>query len=315
MKPFTYILFFLTLGISTFAQQDAMFTRYTFVSNMLYNPASTGRSQGILTSLAYRSQWAKVEGAPTTIAIAAESSLNDGRAGLGLNMFRDEIGFDQHTGIHVNYAYRIQLNNKFILSLGIKGGASIISSDFTNVITPNPGLNDPIYNGNPQVFVPKAGFGAFLHDDRSYIGISVPTVFSAIPRDRFTYQDDASFLSHHYFLTAGYVFDISNTDLQLKPSAFLKYHPAAPLQLDFNAQVWYKDVFSFGLSYRTGDAISGILEMALTKDVVLSYAYDYTFSDFRVIADGAHEFIMLYTWRKKDVKIPSIHKFSTLSRF
>ncbi len=315
MKQILIIITFLALTVTIFAQQDAMFTRYAFVSNMLYNPASTGRNDGIQTSLAYRSQWAKIAGAPTTIALAVESPLNDGRAGLGLNIFRDKIGFDQHTGIHANYAYRIPISKKYILSLGIKGGASIISSDFTDVITPNPGLVDPIYNGNIQVVVPKAGFGLFVHSDRTYIGFSIPAIFSAIPDGRFTYQDDAAFLSHHYYLTTGHVLDIPNTDLQLKPSIFIKNHPAAPLQVDINAQMWYKDIFSFGLGYRTGDAISGMIDIALTKDVVMSYAYDYTFSDFRVIADGAHEFILIYTWRKKEVRVPSIHKFSTLSRF
>jgi len=315
MKQIFVILYFLSCSLATYGQQDPMFTRYTFVSNMLYNPASTGRNEGIQTSLAYRSQWAKIAGAPTTIALAVESPLNDGRAGLGLNIFRDKIGFDQHTGIHINYAYRIPIFKKYVLSLGIKGGTSIISSDFTDVITPNPGQIDPNYDGNIQVVVPKAGFGVFIHNDKTYAGFSVPAIFSAIPEGRFTYEDDAAFLSHHYYFTTGHIFDIPNTDLQLKPSAFIKYHPAAPLQVDINAQMWYKDIFSFGLGYRTGDAISGIIDVALTKDLVMSYAYDYTFSDFRVIADGAHEFVLLYTWRKKDVRVPSIHKFSTLSRF
>lgn len=315
MNRLIVILYFLCISIASFAQQDAMFTRYTFVSNMLYNPASTGRTDGILTSLAYRTQWAKIPAAPSTIALAAESSLNDGRAGLGLNIFRDKIGFDMHTGVHANYAYRIPISSKYVLSLGIKGGASIISSDFADVITPNPGQIDPIYSENIQVVVPKAGFGFFLHNDKSYVGFSVPAVISSIPDGRFTYEDDAAFLSHHYYFTTGHVFDIPNTDLQLKPSAFVKYHPTAPLQVDLNAQMWYKDIFSFGLGYRTGDAISGMFDMALTKDIVFSYAYDYTFSDFRVIADGAHEFVLLYTWRKKEVRVPSIHKFSTLSRF
>ncbi len=296
------------------AQQDVMFTRYMFVSNMLYNPASVGRQEGIIASVAYRNQWAGVEGAPTTLALQVESSLQSAKAGIGFNVFRDKIGFDIHTSAQVNYSYKLGLTDKVYLAMGIKGAGSFITSDFTGLITPNPGP-DPLYNGVNSVFVPNVGAGLFLYSERTYLGFSIPAIASFIPKGDFTFSDDAAFLSRHYYLSTGHVFDLPNKNFQLKPSIFIKYHPSAPVQLDLNGQLWYKDLFSVGFSYRTGDAVSGMIDFAIYPNFILSYAYDYTTSDFRTIGNGAHEIILLYCFKQKEIKVPSIHKFSSMQRF
>lgn len=302
-------------SVMVFSQQDPMFTRYMFISDMMYNPASTANNGSTRLMAFYRNQWVGLEGAPVTAGLSVEVPLESIKSGLGLNIFQDKIGFESHTAVFGNYAYRIPVSDRFTLSAGIKGGVSIFNTDFTNAITPDPIQLDPVYNGNNQTIVPRVGGGLFLSSDRTYLGVAIPYFSALIPDGGYVFAEDDAYLSRHYYMTAGHVFDINGTDLQLKPSIFLKYHKAAPLQVDISSQLWYKDLVSFGLSYRTGDAVAAIMEVALTKEMVLSYAYDYTYSEFREIGKGAHEIILMYHWKKKYVKIPSIHKFSTLPRF
>jgi type IX secretion system PorP/SprF family membrane protein len=281
----------------------------------MYNPASAANNGQTRLMVFYRNQWAGLEGAPVTAGLSFELPLASIRSGLGLNVFQDKIGFETHTALFANYAYRIPISDKFTLSAGIKGGLSIFRTDFSDAITPDPIQLDPVYNGNNQTVIPRVGGGLFISSDKTYVGMAIPYFTALIPDGGFIFAEDDAYLSKHYYLTAGHVFNLSGQDLQLKPSIFLKYHASAPLQVDFSGQVWYKDLVAFGLSYRTGDALAAILDFALTKEMVLSYAYDYTYSEFREIGKAAHEIILTYQWKKKNVKIPSIHKFSTLPRF
>jgi type IX secretion system PorP/SprF family membrane protein len=313
MKKYNIVFISVLFLISNVtAQQDAMFTRYTFINNMHYNPAITGRYEGIRSSVGYRKQWANVQGAPSTLAIGVEKNLND-KSGLGLNIFNDLIGFDAHTGIHINYAYKIPINKSYSISLGLKGGTSVLSSNFSGAITPDPGKIEPVHKNPYHKIVPRAGVGLLLTNNKSYLGFSMPNVISWLGKDILTHDND-TYLSKHFYASAGYIIGNDDSYLQYKPSIFLKYHPSAPIQFDVNIMAWYKNRIAAGLSYRTGDAISGIIELAITPTLVMSYAYDYTASDFTRIGNGAHEIILSHTFIPKIIKVPSIHKFSTMTK-
>lgn len=308
-------LFLFGCVYSTDGQQDAMFTRYMFVSNMFFNPASTARTEGTLVTLAYRNQWVQVEGAPTTFSLTVEKRSTDGNAGFGLNVFHDKIGFDANSGLFVNYAYGIKLNKSWTASIGIKGGVQLITSYFANAITPNPTTLDPLHAQDPRRWLPRLGAGIFIDNQKTFLGFSIPNI-STIYQSKIFFQEDDAILSRHFYFTAGHVFGNDTDDFNFKPSIFVKYQKAAPIQLDFSLQCWYQNLLSMGLSYRTGDAISALLDVQAMDGLIVSYAYDLTTSRFRVFAGGgSHEVILAYTLPNSKVRVPSIHKFSKLSRF
>lgn len=299
-------------GVVLQAQQDPHFTKYMYRNQSLYNPAATGRTGDYHAGLAYRIQWLGIEGAPSTLACNFETGLDENRAGLGVNLYHDKIGFDQNIALQINYAYRFLLGENQVLSLGIKGGVNMINSDFSNVSTPEG--PDPIHTVNTS-WVPRAGLGVMYYTTSFYVSLSVPALVAIEPGGNFLYRDNAGFLSKHVYGGAGYVIDLKKDVFQIKPFVFAKWHPAAPFQCDFGLQFWYKDVFSLGGSYRTGDAIAAMVEIPVIDGLHLSYAYDYTNSLFRKIGSGAHEINIEYTWGRKKPKIPSIHKISNLPRF
>lgn len=311
-KGFLNIIIWLFALVPIFGQQDAMFTRYGFIQNMHFNPAATGRYDGIRSSIAYRSQWANVDGGPSTVALGIEKSISNNRAGIGINVFHDRIGFDRHTALNFNYAYKIPLSGEWSCAIGMKAGIGLLSSSFVDAITPQPGV-DPIHTNPYEDWTTRAGVGLLLTNGQSYISLSVPN-FLSVNQSRILITDNDAFLSKHYYGSLGHIFTFEDSKVSLKPSIFLKYHPAAPFQVDVNVMAWYADRVAFGLSYRTGDAVSGILEIAVLPSLVISYAYDYTTSDFRQIGGGAHEIILYHTFEKSISKVPSIHKFKTMPK-
>lgn len=297
------------------AQQDPMFTRYMLVSDMAVNPSAAAKEDRYKGMVFYRNQWAGLNGSPETMGLSFECPIESIRSGIGANIMYDKIGFEKHTSIYLNYAYRIPISGALTLSAGIKGGMSMFNADLSEAVTPDPSQIDPVYLGSTASVVPRGGAGLFLYDNKSYLGISVPYVFSSISGKGFSFQDDGVYLSRHYYLTAGHIFSLRGSDIQLKPSVFIKYHKAAPVQVDFSGMMWYKDIFGFGLTYRTGDALAAMADIALSKQIILSYAYDHTISDFKRIGKAAHEVILIYQWQKTPIAVPAIHKFPVLQRF
>ena len=110
----------------------------------------------------------------------------------------------------------------------------------------------------------------------------------------------------HYFLTGGYVFNLSST-LKLKPSLMFKGVAGAPVSIDINANVLMYDRFEVGASYRVDDSVSLLFNFGVTRSFKMGYAYDYTISDFaNANTNGSHEIILLYDidFTKKNLKSP-----------
>ncbi len=312
-KIFIFILLLASIH-SASAQQDAMFSRYMFNTMYLFqNPAYSG-SHGYWTSNAlYRTQWLSFDGAPTTIYAGGEGLIGrKQRAGLGFSFFHDKIGLDRMTDLSVNYAYHIQLSKEQHLSLGIKAGAFAYKSLLSNAVIWNP--SDPVYGGDISGLIPRAGLGIYWYGRDFFAGLSVPTLIALDKRSNSVFSSgNSSVLQQHFYGYGGYVFHLEN-DIDLKPSILLKYQPAAPLQADFNLNVWFKKLFSVGMSYRTNDAISVMVEIPINQKLSVGYAFDNTITDIRQVSSGTHELMVGYNFisnRPSDnpLKYRSIKRF------
>jgi type IX secretion system PorP/SprF family membrane protein len=114
----------------------------------------------------------------------------------------------------------------------------------------------------------------------------------------------------HYFLMGGFVTHLSSI-MVLKPSFMGKAVSGAPLQLDLNLNLWFYDKISIGGSYRTGDAVVGMLEVIPSQGWRLGYAYDFTISGLgnNNLTAGSHEIMLRYEFASSTVKILSPRYF------
>ena len=95
----------------------------------------------------------------------------------------------------------------------------------------------------------------------------------------------------HYFITAGYIVPVSDV-VVIKPSTMVKLVSGAPVQVDLNLNVWLNNTIGFGASYRTANAVVGILEMRLSDNLRLGYAYDHGISKHLTYNTGTHELML-----------------------
>lgn len=302
IKSFILSISILLLLPSVHAQTKPMFSQYMF--NMLsINPAYAGNRNSLNVSGVYRKQWVGIPGAPSTGMVSVDSKLNNTNWGLGGQVYNDQVGIEKSTGFQGYATYHIPLvyNGEDIygegadpltLSVGMGFGIMNYVADYTKVMTIQPG--DQSFMRRINGWEPTAGTGLLLHCRQWYIGLSAPSLLRAkVLNDNKT--DVSSLLAYNdLFFTGGYIFGNEGDAIRWKPSLLIKMASGAPVQYDFNMTAWFNNVFSTGLSYRTGDAFVGMLELQLNPQLRMGYAYDYTISQLNIYSKGTHELMLRY---------------------
>lgn len=290
------MVIWLAMPAQSHAQQDAMYSQYMF-NYLLVNPGYAGSRDVLSMTGMYRKQWINVDGAPSTITFSGDMPLANERMGIGLTVFKDKVGVEANTGVYASYAYRVRLTHKGTLSFGANAGFTQYSANLADVAQPNP--NDPAFRENVREFNPNFGFGMFYSTDKFYVSLALPHILNS---KLATLEEMKSRMKRHYFFGMGYVVGVS-PNVKIKPSILVKAVEGAPIQSDFNLNVWYVDKLGIGASYRTGDAVVALLEFQATTGLRFGYAYDITTSELARYASGTHEIMVRYEFATLKKKI------------
>ena len=272
------------------AQQDPQYSQYMF-NMMSVNPAYTGTRDAMNILLLSRLQWVGLDGAPRSHTLALHTPIREKKIGLGASVISDNIGPVKSTYINLNYAYRLKLTETLTLSAGLKAGINNYDVNLTGL---ELNESDPSFGQDyTRNFQPNFGVGFYLYSNQYYAGFSIPKLLKESSWN--SGSPDQGFVSvkRHFFLTAGYVFEL-NSDWKFKPSLLNKIVEGAPPSLDVTAQVLYRDRFWLGTTYRIGDAIAILFEMQVNKQITVGYAYDITVSQMRKTSNGSHEILVSY---------------------
>ena len=304
---------YILLGLAIFsiaklqAQTEPMYSQYMF--NMLnVNPAYAGNREATNLNFFQRRQWAGLQGAPQTTTVSIDGSTYANKMGWGVQFFDDRLGVEKASGANVLLSTHLQVSQRGTLSAGLSLGLMNYRIDLLNVqdrYTPN----DPAFYANLNKWLPAVGFGVFYNTDNFYAGLSIPNVLlsKTIAFDIMNSGIQKVNKTHLYF-TTGFVVNV-NEDVKVKPSTMLKAVSGAPLQADFNTNVWLKDVIGIGASYRTGDAVIGMLELQANENLKVGYAYDMSISPLKYYNNGTHEFLVRYEFSNNKSKIKSTRYF------
>ncbi|MEQ8582290.1 MAG: type IX secretion system membrane protein PorP/SprF [Marinoscillum sp.] len=284
-----FALFFFFLNLTTRAQQRPMFTQYMF-NGLVLNPAYAGSHESISATALSRIQWVGIDGAPVTHTFSIHSPIPDKNIALGAVFSCDRIGVTTQSTLNLSYAYRIQMRNA-MLSMGLQGGLTSSKVNYDEI-----GANDPNLQYSGSALLPNFGLGLYLYGKRYYAGISVPTALKnswAGEGDANNADGFSSVEVPHFFGTFGFLVDLSPL-VKLKPSVLVKSVGGAPVEFDFNANLILDDKLWIGVSYRSFDALSLLLDIQLSPQLKLGYAYDYTLSELSQVTTGSHEIMLNY---------------------
>lgn len=300
VKRFVASVYFMTLASWCSAQLYPVFSQYYF-NELVINPAYAGAHVQLSATATYRNQWINFPGAPKTFSFTAHSSFVRGKVGLGLMANVDQIGSYANKDIAVSYSYKIKFQ-KSTLSFGLQGMFYFLNADFSALALIDP--TDPSFVPINQ-FSPNIGGGIYFHKKDFFIGFSVPTLINSSYASSDVGQVTAQIQQfRNYFLRSGFIRNLDQKgNIKINPSILLRMQEGQPLSFDLNTAFIFYDVFSAGLSYRSGDAFISFLSLKLSEKLFFNYSFDFTTSNLYPFASGTHELMLNYR-----AKITSVHK-------
>lgn len=291
-----YILAFIMLltFIDANAQQDPHYTQYMYNMNII-NPAYAGSKENLSFGLLYRKQWVEIQDAPTTLTFSGSSPVGK-NVGIGLSVISDKIGPVEENNVYADFSYTLNLGGEHKLALGLKAGATFLNVGLFDEIYNNvPDANDPAFSENINRTNFNLGTGIFYYTNKYYIAFSIPNMLTSPHLDISRGGDDMEFGSEsvHYFLTGGYVFDLSQ-NVKFKPFVMAKSAFNTPVSIDVSTNFLFNERFEIGATYRLEDSFGAMANFAITPNLRIGYAYDHIVSDLKVTTPSSHEIILLF---------------------
>lgn len=289
------------MGLACSAQQDALYTQF-LLNKSFYNPGYTGSLGGHAFTVAHRSQWLGLDGAPESQLFSYSTPMARERVGLGLHLQRFSLGIQRQLSATGAYAYRIPMKTGH-LGLGIQASLREYRADYTDErllategIDPDPAIEGEILNA----WQGNIGFGLFYEQERFFAGLSIP----GFVKNDIDLDDSALDLkreARHLYLMGGYRIDLGSQWV-LTPQLLWRLAEDAPADLDINLMAFYEQVLQFGLSARGyNNTEKGLLEsldilfgVRPDERLLIGLAYDFTLSDLKDYESGSLEAVIRY---------------------
>lgn len=298
----SYLTLLILILLGTFsskAQQDPQYTQYMY-NTQVVNPAYAGNREALSFGLLYRTQWVNFgDGAPNTGTFTVNSPIAN-NMGLGLSVVNDRIGPAIETNFNIDYSYSINTSETAKLSFGLKAGLDILDVDFSKLRRHDPDPNLPVSGNVDNKLQPQIGAGIYYNTEKFYAGLSVPNFLSTEHFDTSSIEsvgntrvETTAAERMHYFLIAGYVFDLSD-NLKFKPATLFKMVSGSPLQADVSANFLLYDKVTLGAAYRWSAAMSGLVGFQASDNIFIGFAYDYQTTDIEAYSDGSYEVMLRF---------------------
>ncbi len=320
--------------LTLLGQQDPMFTKYMF-NSQVFNPGYAGSKDYLSVNILAREQWwgaqsttpsgSSLNYGPSTQTFTLQNPVGE-RVSLGLTAINDRIGATSSSTLNAVYAYHFSFGEQGELSIGLQGGLTNYRADWSSLTFKDPRLTDVVYaEETPTRIIPNVGIGLYYHSEKFYVGLSVPHIIEydlrATEINEARLGQNVAKYYRHYYLTAGAAIPISGQDLVFKPSILIKNvgfltdfsasqnavnQVGAPTQFDIDLSLFFYRTLWLGVSFRSAfevEALGGISTVD-SGDIWLSYylkngtrigiAYDYTLSKLSTIQKGTFELMVGY---------------------
>jgi type IX secretion system PorP/SprF family membrane protein len=286
-------LFLMASTVVALSQSDPQFS-FNRYNHLTVNPGYAGINQVICATAIHRQQWIGFEGHPVSTVFNLSGYLRKISSGIGLSVLSDNIGFQKNVGLHLNYSYQLELADGL---LGIGLGMGFLNVGFTGTdgfVTPSSLEGTGVVANDPAI--PKDGthtsfdadMGAFYASDQFFVGLSSthltqPTITT----------DKKAFLKRHYYLVAGYNYQMPNPLLEVRPTLMVKSDGVVN-QYSMTALLLYNKTFWGGLGYRLADAVILQVGWIAKNNLRVGVAYEITTSDIGAYSSNSMEIMLNY---------------------
>lgn len=260
------------------AQSDISMITHSF-NRASYNPAAIARPNYLYLYSNARSQWNGVEGAPTVMTIQASQFFQSMNSAFGLSLVSDKIGVSRVLNPMLTYAFKMENDKDWSVSMGVSAGVFSRSYDGTQFEPVN--YDDPALRYDiEQIVRPDANIGFEFQSSHYIIGLSSTHLFDLV-------RSESLFLaSNHRYLYAMFkqndieLFNY-NVGLQLlNRNNLTVLEGSANIRFKHATGLWGgpREIFDLGVSYRTSKQMTFLAGINILKSFRVGYAYNQSFN-------------------------------------
>jgi len=292
----------------TNAQQIAQVSHFTY-DYLRTNPGSAGSMDMVCLTGIIRQQMVSFPGNPESFFFNAEApfSLFGSRHGVGFSMYNDALGFNSDINLQLSYAFRFNIGDGS-LGIGIEAGFVDNTLDPTWITSDGNSIDPNIPDGDPDEMTLTMGAGIFYRTEDIYFGASALHLNSPeVITTKTTGEETIYNLDRQYYVTAGYNMQLSNPAWELKPAVLLK-SDGVSTDMDLNLICMYNKKIWAGVTYRTGEAVVGMIGIELFEGFKVGYSYDAQTTALINHNQGSHEFVLNYCFKIGVEKAPQKYK-------
>ena len=271
------LLFLVLFGIfkSGFAQQPPSFTQH-LNNHILVNPAFAGNRNALAIDLLSRQQWLGIKGAPSTYYFSMHSPINLTKASIGCYLLRDVAGPVTRNSLVGTYSHLSRLSHNAFLSLGLNVGLDNHWIGLNNLYVIDQ--NDPHFSGNIEnKFKPIIGSGFVVFTPTLYFGFSVPQLIPSKLNLPSSKNSTLNFGYNTYFSAGVKIY--SSNEFMVKAAHLSRFSQYYNNNYDFSLQFYYKSLANIAVNYQLNNSMAVIVGAQLTKQMELTYSYDFAISN------------------------------------
>ncbi|MBR4713873.1 MAG: type IX secretion system membrane protein PorP/SprF [Paludibacteraceae bacterium] len=271
-----------------YAQQDLMLSQQLF-SRINVNPAGTGNNEKFDVFALGRFQWAGVDHGPKTCLLNFSGYSEQYKSSLGLTVHFDNLGVAHSTtNAQIVYSYHLDITEKYILSMGLSGGANFGYFNPENNI-----LRDEAERNNGITYVkekttevsPDLNFGLEFTSMHWMVGASCTHLIN---------DTSTTFRSgrHYYFYGRGFIPLTEHFDIA---PALVYMHKHKTNVLEINAMAFYNRFIWGGVTWRPDLSNPADMSMmAITLGLEwnmfrLGYTFDLNMGRYDNLPSNTHE--------------------------
>lgn len=281
LKKTINILFLIVCALQLKAQQSVQYTQF-MLNEYGTNPAVAGSGTGLNFLVGRRTQWIGFDYAPeTNFASFCKDIGKKGYTyywhGIGAYVENDKFGVFNNQLITASYALHFKLARGYFISLGIAAGAKNVA--LSNLVF---NLNDPaLLQRSPDTWIPTVIPGVYFYSKKLTIGMGVRDLYQEKLKQGNKQIGLESKLVPTAYLTISRKYRSTEYDYVYIPAIQVLSSFAGIPSVSLNFMALYRGRVAMGVSYRSQDAVSALLQVRVLKNVIIGLSYDYTVSRFR----------------------------------
>ena len=262
------LLIFLSPLFLQSQQSSIIFSKVNFST---YNPAYTG-VEGPSLILNSRLQWIGIDQAPRTNYLLYHLAQRKNVL-LGISAINDRVFVENKTYLTLDYNYKLQIDEKKSIFLGIKAGGFYNNID-TNKIPRIFNEANPLLSAVESYFNPIIGVGFTMIAPNFFVGLGTPNLFNS-KRFKQTGELEPSAQDLTLFhLTGGIKFTL-NSKLSLNPSIIYRSISDSPNFISGNISFLYDEKFSLGTGLSNNDNLSVFFSSISKNGFQWGYGYEF----------------------------------------